>query len=126
MNTPAFFLFTGIGSLLYSLYAGSRYYALLGVNLITSSKAKKMIKSGEIKNVIDVRTNIEYNMGHYPKSKNIPVTEFTKDKLKKYNIQDGILVYCNTGSRARLGAEYLTGYGFTKVYYIDGTYTTLM
>jgi rhodanese-related sulfurtransferase len=125
MTNSTFFLFTGIGSLLYSFYAGARYYSLTGLNLVTPTKAKKLIKTGEIKNIIDVRTNMEYKMGHYPRAKNIPVTEFSKNKFRKFDMNQGILLYCNTGQRSRRAAELLTGYGFKKVYYIDGLYTSL-
>jgi phage shock protein E len=125
MNTPGFFLYTGIAGLLYSVYAGARYYSLTGLNLITSSNAKKMIKKGDIKNIIDVRTKTEYNIGHYPRAKNIPISEFSERKFNKFNKNQGILVYCNTGQRARRAAELLENYGFTKVYYIDGLYSSL-
>ena len=38
----------------------------------------------------------------------------------------GILVYCNTGQRARFAAEKLASLGFQDVVYIDGSYRTLM
>lgn len=66
-----------------------------------------------------------YKMGHYPKAKNIPITEFSEKKFKKYNVNNGILLYCNAGQRSRYAAELLSSYGFTKVYYIDGLYISL-
>jgi len=40
--------------------------------------------------------------------------------------QAGLLVYCNTGQRARFAAEKLEGLGFKDVYYIAGLYTSLL
>jgi len=37
----------------------------------------------------------------------------------------GIVTYCNTGQRARSGAERLKALGFKNVYYIDGTYSQI-
>jgi len=38
----------------------------------------------------------------------------------------GLLVYCNTGQRARFAAEKLEDLGFKDVYYIAGHYSSLL
>jgi len=100
-------------------------YTLLGQNLISASEAKRLIKEGKIKKVIDVRTITEWRAGHYPKALHIPVdkiNEKTTTELPK----KGLLVYCNTGQRARFAAEKIEELGFKQVYYIAGPYTTLL
>jgi len=100
-------------------------YTLLGQNLISASEARRLIKEGKIKKVIDVRTITEWRAGHYPKALHIPVdkiNEKTTTELPK----KGLLVYCNTGQRARLAAEKLEELGFQNVYYIAGTYRGLL
>lgn len=100
-------------------------YTFLGENLISSEEAKRLIKEGKIKKVIDVRTAVEYRSGHYPRALHIPVdkiNEKTTSELPK----SGLLVYCNTGQRARFAAEKLTELGFKQVYYISGYYTSLL
>jgi len=100
-------------------------YTFLGENLISSEEAKRLIKEGKIKKVIDVRTAVEYRAGHYPRALHIPVdkiNEKTTSELPK----SGLLVYCNTGQRARFAAEKLTELGFKQVYYISGYYTSLL
>ena len=119
------FLYTGIVSALYSLYAFASYYTYSGANLISSDIAKQYINDKKITLIIDVRTNTEYNLGHYPNSINIPVNQITKDKLN-YPKDTGILVYCNTGQRARKASEIINSFGFTNVYYIAGTYKTII
>lgn len=119
------FLYTGIISALYSLYAFASYYTYSGANLISSNIAKQYINNKKITLIIDVRTNTEYNLGHYPNSINIPVSEITKDKLN-YPKDTSILVYCNTGQRARKASEIINSFGFTNVYYIAGTYKTII
>ena len=100
-------------------------YTFTGENLVSSEEAKKMIKSGKIKKVIDVRTYVEYKMGHYPRALHLPV-----NKMNKKTVSDlpkkGLLVYCNTGQRARVAAEKLIEFGFQDVYYIAGHYSSLM
>jgi phage shock protein E len=100
-------------------------YTFLGENLVSTSEAKRLIKEGKIKRVIDVRTVVEYRAGHYPRALHIPVdkiNEKTTTELPK----KGLLVYCNTGQRARFAAEKLEELGFQNVYYIAGTYKGLL
>jgi len=104
---------------------GALAYTFMGQNLVSSSEAKRLIREGKIKKVIDVRTIAEYRMGHYPKALHIPVSkidEKTTTELPK----KGLLVYCNTGQRARFAAEKLEELGFEDVYYIAGPYTGLL
>lgn len=99
-------------------------YTFMGENLISSSEAKKLIKSGKIKKVIDVRTTPEYKLGHYKGALHLPlskINEKTTSELPKR----GLLVYCNTGQRARIAAERLIDLGFEDVYYIAGHYSSL-
>lgn len=100
-------------------------YTFMGQNLVSSSEAKRLIREGKIKKIIDVRTITEYRAGHYPKALHIPVNkmdEKTTTELPK----KGLLVYCNTGQRARFAAEKLKKLGFKDVYYIAGLYTDLL
>jgi hypothetical protein len=73
MNDAAFYLWTGIAGALYSGFAALRYYSLSGTQLISAARAKKMIKSGEIKHVVDVRSKFEWDFGHYPGAVHMPV-----------------------------------------------------
>lgn len=126
MNSQ-FFLYTGIITGIYTIYASLRYYSLTGHNLITCTDANKYIKNKKIKHIIDVRTQVEWDYGHYKKSIHIPIQNISKNILNRKisNKNDGILVYCNTGQRARNGAEKIISYGYKNVYYIDNTYDCL-
>jgi len=97
-------------------------YSLSGKQLVTPVEAKKLL--GSVK-VVDVRTPAEYRMGHYPGAVNIPVTAISRRSTQSLP-KRGILVYCNTGQRARFAAEKLASLGFQDVVYIDGSYRTLM
>ena len=105
--------------------SGALAYAYMGQNLISASEAKRLIKKGKIKRVIDVRTIAEYRMGHYPKALHIPVNKIN-EKTTTELPKKGLLVYCNTGQRARFAAEKLEELGFEDVYYIAGPYTGLL
>jgi rhodanese-related sulfurtransferase len=97
-------------------------YSLSGKQLVTASEAKKLL--GSVK-VVDVRTPMEYRMGHYPGALNIPVTAINRRTTQRLP-KSGILVYCNTGQRARFAAEKLVRLGFKDVVYINGSYKTLL
>ena len=105
--------------------AAAAAYTYFGENLMSSKEAKKLIRSGKIKKVVDVRTTPEYRAGHYKGAVHIPVntinTKTTAGLPKK-----GLLVYCNTGQRARYAAEKLEALGFEDVYYIAGHYSSLV
>lgn len=100
-------------------------YTFFGENLISSEEAKRLIKEGKIKKVIDVRTTVEYRAGHYPRALHIPVNKIN-EKTTSELPKSGLLVYCNTGQRARFAAEKLAELGFKDVYYISGHYSSLI
>lgn len=101
-------------------------YAMSGAAYISAEDAKKKLTNNEIDVVLDVRTNMEYNLGHYPNAKHIPVqllTERAPNEIPDRSTR--ILVYCNTGQRSRKASEILLGLGYKNVRYIAGAYTTL-
>ena len=104
--------------------AAAATYTFLGENLVSAKQAKFMIRSGKIKKVIDVRTIAEYRAGHYRGAIHIPVNKINKKTTAELP-KSGLLVYCNTGQRARFAAEKLIDLGFKNVYYIAGHYSTL-
>lgn len=100
------------------------FYSMLGEGLVSARHARELIATGQVRTVIDVRTVTEFNMGHYPGAVNVPVTRIS-DAANLDIERDGVLVYCNTGQRARYAAQRLRALGFKNVYYIAGTYHLL-
>lgn len=100
-------------------------YTYMGRDLVSSQEAKRLLLSGNIQVVLDVRTRAEYSAGHYPGARHIPVTEMDATTTAGLP-RRGILVYCNTGQRARFAAEKLRQLGFEDVVYIAGPYTSLL
>lgn len=90
---------------------------------ISVSDASQLIASGEINRVVDVRTKMEWDRGHFRGAIHIPISELNEDTARAYLDQgDTILVYCNTGTRARQAATKLREMGYPSVYYIAETY----
>lgn len=109
----------------------SFYYTYSGKKLITNSKAKNLINNNKIDYIIDVRTKFEWNLGHY-KNKNVKVINIPINNINYLNITKNIpnnnsyiIVYCNTGQRARLAVNKLNKLGYNNVYYISSTYKFL-
>jgi rhodanese-related sulfurtransferase len=98
-------------------------YSLTGSQLVTSTRAKELIRRGAT--VVDVRTDIEWNLGHHPKAVHIPLADIPYQAQIK-NKDTVLVVYCNSGQRARTGAELLRAQGFTHTHYIASTYLSLI
>ena len=111
----------------YSLYSIGKWYSSTGSNLIRNTKATKLIEKGIIKHIIDVRSTSEWSEGHYEKAKHIFISDINESLLKKNKINktDSILLYCNSGRRARYGSEVLKSLGYKTVVYIDSDYHSL-
>jgi phage shock protein E len=122
-----FLFYSGIGSAIYSVYAYMAYYTYAGDNLLSSKQAKKMIKENNNIKIIDVRTQTEWTLGHHKKAIHIPAGYISEKELKKNNIKkdDIIIVYCNTGQRARKASEKIKELGYENTYYIAGTYLSI-
>lgn len=103
------------------------YYTYASPLWISAEDAKKGIADGTFPIVLDVRTNLEYKLGHYPGAIHIPTAELaTKLDEVLPTKTDGILVYCNTGQRSRHAADVLKAKGYKKVRYISGPYLSLL
>ena len=103
------------------------YYAYASPLKISSEEAKRRIFDGKIDVVLDVRTNLEYNLGHYPEALHIPTANLDAEIGKKVPNKDArILVYCNTGQRSRAAAELLHAKGYKNTRYIIGPYWSLL
>lgn len=120
-----------VGLILLFFLGYAAYYTFSGSQYISSKKAKQMIKTGKIKHVIDVRTETEWNLGHYKNAIHFPSGDVTQETIRnllpKMNVKktDGILVYCNSGQRARAVAEKLEKADYKNTYYIAGNHLTI-
>ena len=92
---------------------------------VRPKEAQKLIHSSAT--VIDVRTDEEWAIGHYPTAFHIPLADLQKE-LPKHIIDRSIilLIYCRTGRRSFFAADIANRLGYTTVYYlVDGSYEEL-
>lgn len=66
--------------------------------------------------IIDVRTESEFNDGHVSKSRNIPVDQIPQFIDEFNNMPKPIIFCCASGARSGMAAEYLTKAGVKDVY----------
>ena len=88
------------------------------VKTITWKDAHKLVKEGY--EILDIRTNREYEKGNYKNSIHIPVDEL-RNNLDKLDKDKKYLVYCRTGLRSYIACRILMQNGF-DVYNITGGY----
>ena len=97
-------------------------------NRVSSETAKGLIKNKKIDVVLDVRTDTERNtLGYYPGSIHIQSADLEKRMASQYpNKNTSILIYCNTGHRARMATDKLQKMGYKNTMYISSTYKSIM
>ncbi len=119
--------FTGLFAVALIVFVYGYIYSLSSPYYVTASEGKAGIAQKRYNVVLDVRTPIERAvLGHYPGSIHIPVTEL-RERISR-EIPDKhttILIYCNTGQRARKAAEILQSMGYKNTRYIATTHIFL-
>lgn len=71
--------------------------------------------------LIDVRETYEFESGHIPAAKNIPLSSF-ENHLDE--VPDNVVLVCASGNRSGQAAHYLSEHGYQKVANLmGGTYS---
>ena len=97
-------------------------------NTINAEEAKKMISDNTFDIILDVRTFAEWNGGHHPLAKHLPIENIEKKFSKSYpNKNIKVLVYCRSGARASKAVQILNSKDYYNVYSVkDAGYTELL
>lgn len=103
-------------------------YAIDSPYRITAEEARQRLSEKKVDLVLDVRTQMERDtLGLYPNSVHIPSADLdTKAAEAIPHKNTRILVYCNTGQRARLATEKLREMGYKNTFYISGPHTSIL
>jgi rhodanese-related sulfurtransferase len=111
-----------------SIVYGGYQYAVSSAYRVSSEKAKEMIKKNEVDAILDVRTDLERStLGYYPGSIHLPGADLEDRMSAEYpNKNARIIVYCNTGHRARMATDALQQMGYHNARYISSTYASLL
>lgn len=107
---------------------GLHKYANESPYKISSSAAKQLLATNKFAGILDVRTAGEREvLGYYPGSYHIAASDL--DVIVPQMFPDKevhLLVYCNTGQRARRATEKLHSLGYKNAVYISGSHDDLM
>jgi hydroxyacylglutathione hydrolase len=95
--------------------------ALATVAQATPAEAAAMVARGEA-TVVDVRGSAEWEAGHLPGVKNVPVGYLT-DRLDELPTDLPLIVHCQGGSRSSIAASVLQARGVRNVLNLVGGYT---
>lgn len=123
MRTRLLFLILFVAIVFTTVYI----YTVQSPHLVTADQAKQLIQQNKVDVVLDVRSKMEYNLGHYPEALHIP-TGILNDQVETLipDKSTRILIYCNTGQRARYATDLLKAKGYKNVKYIAGSYLGLL
>jgi phage shock protein E len=90
--------------------------SVLGVKpgVVDGATGRKLAEAGVF--VLDVRTPREFEAGHVPGARNIPVDELAARASEVGPPATPVLVYCRSGHRSGIARETLQRLGFTTVY----------
>ena len=86
---------------------------------ISVDKVQELINTDKNLLILDVRTPEEYNSGHIPGAKLIPLDEL-ESRIGELNKEQTIVTVCLSGERSGMAARFLAQNGFTKVYNMAG------
>ena len=88
---------------------------------ISEEEAVRMMEEEKDYVIIDVRTKEEYDECYIPGAINIPVESIEKEMPEELpDLNQLILIYSQTGERAKTAAALLAGLGYKRVYEFGG------
>jgi len=118
MQEYTFFILT-IALLTFILYRKFSFSTNKNIHNITAEEAYQLIKTKIDLIIIDVRTKQEFQTGHIPGAKSIPVAEFALriNELNKYK-DTPILVHCASGGRSPATVRVLLKNNFSNIYHM--------
>lgn len=97
---------------------------LTSVRTMSSEEARSMVAESEPGSfgLLDVRQPGEYERGHIPGARLIPLPELP-DRLDELDRDKDTLVYCAAGGRSRSAVQLLQGKGFTNMINVEGGFS---
>ena len=94
----------------------------MSVPTITAIKLNELIQSGELIELIDVRTPVEFREVHVTIARNVPLDQLDAAALLSARSTAGkpLHVICKSGSRGRQACEKLLAAGGTNIVNVEG------
>jgi phage shock protein E len=86
---------------------------------------QELIKNPAVR-FVDVRTEQEYNSGHYPGAINIPLQEIQNKTEELKQLNSPIVLYCRSGARSYSALQILKHLGFSDIHNAGGLQDLMM
>ncbi|WGK63863.1 rhodanese-like domain-containing protein [Croceiramulus getboli] len=93
------------------------------VEVVSAEEMKSITMMDEIQ-LIDVRTEEEYESGHIEGAENLVLDDNFREKIQELDKSKPVAVYCLKGGRSARCTEIMKAEGFTKIYDLEGGLTT--
>jgi len=87
---------------------------------VDAREVQAMVESNAGVLVVDVRTPGEYESGHIPGAKHIPLDEMPTRYREIPPDVERVVVHCEAGGRAVAACDYLTGKGYMNLFHMVG------
>lgn len=90
-------------------------------DVISAEEAKKIMDQNPEALILDVRTEEEYEEGHIPSAKLLPLDEVkSRAEAELTDKEQTILIYCRSGARAGEAVQILQDLGYADVHQFGG------
>ena len=86
---------------------------------IRPREVQEMLHSQDSITIIDVRTATEFNNGHIPQARLIPLQVITR-RMSEIPRDQPVILTCASGNRSRVAGEQLAAEGFQNLYNMQG------
>ena len=97
-------------------------FKVKNLEIIKPEQVEELLRRKGLK-VLDVRTPMEYKMGHIAGAINMDITDKSfAEKVGKLNKSTPYLIYCRSGVKSMSAARYMSKQGFEEMYNLKGGY----
>lgn len=89
---------------------------------MTAKELQKQLKSKTPPTVLDVRSGMEYRMGHIPGARYLSFWKvmFRLTGSLPKDMSAPLVIYCESGPRAEMVGSLLSRRGYSRISYLDG------
>ena len=105
---------------LFSAIFGTKTTQNDSIKVLSPTEFRAQVENKKVQ-LVDVRTQREFNFGHIKGAKNIDFySGLFNVEFDKLNKEKAVYVYCRSGMRSRQTSKKLVALGFTEIYDLKG------
>lgn len=91
------------------------------ITVLSTADFKTAITDKKVQ-LVDVRTQNEFDSGHIQKAVNIDIFDKTNfiSAFNSYNKEEPVFIYCRSGNRSKKASQTLDSLGFKQIFDLKG------